>query len=219
MIYVTGDLHGDFSRFAQVRRAGIRKRDTLLVCGDFGFLWDGSRQEQKLLAKIGKFPFFILFIDGFHENHALLRQVPVEPFAGGKAHHISGNLYGLCRGEVYTVEGKKIFAFGGGDSTEGLEQLSDPPLFLPSADELQNASNNLTAAGDRVDLVVTHDAPLRLKGFLDEDYDQQNYLHGFLEDICSTVSFSRWFIGKYHQDRIIPPHYRMVFHDVVRVED
>ena len=53
VIYVTGDMHGDFSRFKDSPLKKLKAGDTLLVCGDFGFIWDGSRQEQKLLKKIG----------------------------------------------------------------------------------------------------------------------------------------------------------------------
>ena len=40
MVYVTGDMHGDASRFSDPRLKKLKKGDTLLVCGDFGFLWN-----------------------------------------------------------------------------------------------------------------------------------------------------------------------------------
>ena len=42
MIYVTGDMHGQISRFDDPALRRLKEKDTLLVCGDFGFLWDGS---------------------------------------------------------------------------------------------------------------------------------------------------------------------------------
>ena len=66
MIYVTGDMHGDFSRFKDSRLKKLRAGDTLLVCGDFGFLWDGSRQEQKLLKKIGNLKYNVAFLSLIH---------------------------------------------------------------------------------------------------------------------------------------------------------
>ena len=47
MVYVTGDLHGEYSRFRKTGIKKLKKGDTLIVCGDFGFVWDGSRREQK----------------------------------------------------------------------------------------------------------------------------------------------------------------------------
>ena len=46
MIYVTGDIHGQIDRFKEKELKALKKKDTLFVLGDFGFLWDGSRQEE-----------------------------------------------------------------------------------------------------------------------------------------------------------------------------
>ena len=49
MVYVTGDMHGDISRFDSPAIKQLKKGDTLIVCGDFGFVWDNSKIEQKIL--------------------------------------------------------------------------------------------------------------------------------------------------------------------------
>ena len=59
MIYITGDMHGDFSRFKDVKKAHVKKGDTLIVCGDFGFLWNGGKKEEAALHKIGKLPYTV----------------------------------------------------------------------------------------------------------------------------------------------------------------
>ena len=38
MVYVTADLHGDASRFRSKEIRRLKKGDTLIVLGDFGFL-------------------------------------------------------------------------------------------------------------------------------------------------------------------------------------
>ena len=92
VIYVTGDLHGDIERFADKAIKKLKKGDTLIVLGDFGFLWSGDKAEQKHLKWLTKRRYRILFIDGCHENFDLLRDYPVEDFMGGRARHIGGNL-------------------------------------------------------------------------------------------------------------------------------
>ena len=54
MIYVTGDMHGMFSRFDEPRLRNLKKDDFLIICGDFGFLWDGSKDEMNTLKKLSK---------------------------------------------------------------------------------------------------------------------------------------------------------------------
>lgn len=64
MVYVTGDTHGDFSRFTSPAARRLRRGDTLIVLGDFGFLWDGSRKEKKVLKKMSRLKYSVLFLDG-----------------------------------------------------------------------------------------------------------------------------------------------------------
>lgn len=114
MIYVTADLHGDATRLRTKEIRRLKKGDTLIVLGDFGFLWQGTPKEKKLLKKLGKKKYQILFLDGAHENFDLLEQYPVEEWGGGQVRRIDGNLRYLMRGQVYVIEGKRIFTMGGG---------------------------------------------------------------------------------------------------------
>ena len=113
MLYVTGDTHGDYERFTSSALKKLKKGDTLFICGDFGFIWDGSKNEEKMLKKIGKLKYNVCFIDGTHENFERLRSYEVSEFKGGKVHHITGNLYHLMRGQVYDFDGVSVFAMGG----------------------------------------------------------------------------------------------------------
>ena len=83
MLYVTGDTHGDYERFTSSALKKLKKGDTLFICGDFGFIWDGSKNEEKMLKKIGKLKYNVCFIDGTHENFERLRSYEVSEFKGG----------------------------------------------------------------------------------------------------------------------------------------
>ena len=76
MVYLTGDTHGDLDRFRHGRLRWLGKRDIVVVLGDFGFVWDGSAEEQKKLDWLRKRPYTLLFLDGSHENYDLLAQYP-----------------------------------------------------------------------------------------------------------------------------------------------
>ena len=52
MVYVTGDMHGEWERFKDKSIRRLRKGDTLIICGDFGFIWDDSRKEKQILKKM-----------------------------------------------------------------------------------------------------------------------------------------------------------------------
>ena len=52
MVYVTGDMHGDYALFSQKNFKNIKEGDTLIVCGDFGFIWRGDSKEKKILERV-----------------------------------------------------------------------------------------------------------------------------------------------------------------------
>ena len=97
MVYLTGDTHGDIQRFKQGKLRWLGKKDTVVVLGDFGFVWDGSAAERKRLDWLRKRPYTILFLDGSHENYDLLAQYPETELFGGRVQSLGGNVYHVCR--------------------------------------------------------------------------------------------------------------------------
>ena len=57
-------------------------------------------------------------MDGNHENFDILYKYPVEKWNDGKIHRITPNIVHLMRGEIYSIEGKTIFTFGGGTTVD-----------------------------------------------------------------------------------------------------
>lgn len=51
MIYITGDTHGDISCFKNPKLNKLGEKDILIVCGDFGFIWNPhDKNEKKILS-------------------------------------------------------------------------------------------------------------------------------------------------------------------------
>ena len=103
MIYVTGDTHGILSRFDDPRLKKLRAGDTLIICGDFGFIWDGGKEEMNALKKLSKKKYNICFVDGTHENFDMLSKLKIKKWNGGKVHHIASNIFHLMRGQIFTI--------------------------------------------------------------------------------------------------------------------
>lgn len=219
MIYVTGDLHGDISRFKAKTFKKLKKNDYLIVCGDFGFVWDGSAKEQKRLKWIGKRKYTVLFVEGTHDNLDLLNAYPTAEWNGGLVHEISGNLRHLCRGQIFTLEDHTIFAFGGGESGDA-ENRSESWIQseLPSPEELATARERLARADHHIDYVITHQCSRSLKSFLAMRDDEANVLDTFLDFVRTSCKFKRWFFGSYHINKAIPPHEYAIFDTVTPIE-
>lgn len=137
MTYITGDCHGDYSKFSTKKfplQKEMTRDDVMIVCGDFG-IWDNDKTEQYQLKELSKRKFTTLFCDGNHSNFDRLctqeylkyikgeditdadqGEFPLVDMYGGKVQKIRDGIYHLLRGEVYTINGSKFFVFGGAQS-------------------------------------------------------------------------------------------------------
>ena len=218
MIYLTGDTHGDLERFRSKESKKIKKGDILLVCGDFGFLWDGSKQEEKNLRWLGKQKYTIAFVEGTHDNLDRIWSYPQEEWNGGQIHRISGNLIYLKRGELYQMEGKTVFAFGGGESMDAeLRREGETwwPREMPSQEEIAKGEETLAQHGNQVDLIVTHECSGRLYRFLYPQRDRSSLLGAFFDRISDNCQYGLWAFGACHLDKKIPPRSLAVFEEIV----
>lgn len=224
MIYITGDLHGDITRFSAADMRRLKKGDTLIVCGDFGFIWSSDKKdkkEQKILKKLGNMPYAVYFVDGRHENYDRLAEYPVTEFHGGRAQVIEGSLVHLLRGQIYDFDGYTFFTFGGGESTD-LDIRSDANTWweaeMPTADEMKAGLENLAAHGNKVDYIITHEPSVRACGYLGgKGMIKVNGLNIYFNQLEEAVTFKRWFFGCLHMDKVMSSRHMALFRTVAPV--
>jgi len=213
MIYVVGDIHAMQLKWIKEIEPVLKAGDILICAGDFGFgFWDGLYwPEEMFYDHISKLEFTVLVVDGNHENFSKLNSYPVELWNGGRVHKIRENLIHLMRGEIYEIEGKRIFTFGGGYSVDKpyrTEGVSWWPEEMPSEEEYTNAEENLKRANYKVDYIITHTASKESISYLStirglgikNDVVEELTLNTFLDKIQNQVSYERWFIGHFHID-------------------
>lgn len=221
MIYFTGDTHGDLSRFRSSAAKKLKKGDTVIICGDFGFVWNGSKEELSNIKWLSKRKYKILFVEGAHENFEMLEALPKVDFCGGRARKLADNIFQLMRGEVFEIEGKKIFAFGGGDDIQlDLMDFREGPDFsrLPDEEECEHAKENLAVLENKVDYIVTYDTGFKMRSFLEMENNTFNNLHAFLNEVSVSCSFNKWFFGCFHRDLKIPPYYYACYENIYDAE-
>jgi len=219
VIYVTGDMHGDIERFSKRNLKKLKKGDTLIILGDFGFLWNGCEEEKKSLELIGSKKYNVLFLDGTHENFELLNKYPVEEFMGGKVRALYGNLKQLMRGEIYNIEDKTIFTLGGGRSDD-LEFRSEGetwwPEELPSQEEIEAAREKLFET-KTVDFILSHDAPQKIRASITGDDGEPSRLCSFFDEVMYKVKYKNWFFGCFHIDRKLTRTHYAVYKKVIEI--
>ena len=224
MIYVTGDTHGIASRFDDPRLKKLGRGDTLIVCGDFGFIWNGSKEEMSVLKKLSKKKYNICFVDGTHENFEMLSKLKIKKWNGGKVHHIAANIFHLMRGQVFNIEGTKIFTMGGGESPDidiRFEMNTWSDMEIPTREELMEGVDNLQKYGGKVDLIVTHEPPAKIKDFLRLQTGSDasiTAINTYLEDVSRICEFRHWYFGSLHLDKFISTTHISVFNNILNAK-
>ncbi len=221
MIYLTGDTHGEQGRFYDPRLTPggpLTADDYLIVCGDFGYLFQNNENEQYFLDDLEHVPYTILFVDGNHENFPAIYNCPVIDWHGGKVHKIRKNIFHLMRGEVFELEGNTFFVMGGAysrDKQQRQEGFSWWPQELPCDAEYKNAAKNLERHSFKVDYILTHTLPyemiLRL-GRTPDPNDRE--LTGFLDWVMYETDFRHWYCGHWHTDTELTDKFSILWFNI-----
>lgn len=224
MIYITGDTHIpiDIQKLSANRflpQKEMSKNDYVIICGDFGGVFDGSNEEKYWIKWLKNKNFTTLFIDGNHENFDMLYSLSTEEFCKGSVHKIDEGIYHLMRGEVYVIDGKKIFVFGGAASHDKEQRTEGKNWWraeMPNEQEYNNAENNLKKNNFEVDYVITHCAPASVQNAVAPSYED-NELTDFFEDIKNRLVFKKWFFGHYHKDIKADEKFECVFNEIIKI--
>lgn len=229
MVFITGDIHGNIERFlcdCFPEQKEMTKDDYVIIVGDFGVIFDTpeSREEQIKLKELDKMPFTTLFIDGNHENFDRLNTYPIEEWHGGKIHKINGSVYHLMRGQVFEIEGRTFFTFGGASShdiRDGILEIGDKrikewrkdrtKLFrinhiswwkeeLPTDAEMKEGLKNLKRYNNKVDYILTHSPYTSVLSQMDSGgrLYKSDILSDYLQRIKQTTDYRQWIFGHMH---------------------
>lgn len=212
MIYVTGDMHGDIDRIYDPNFKRLKEGDTLIIAGDFGYLWDGGKKERKILKYLGTRKYTVCFLDGAHDDMKKLGKYRKTVYKGGVVHRIYKRLYHMCRGQIFTIDGLRIFTFGGGEIIDF--ETPDSDEKLPNGDEMREGDENLAEYLDTVDYIITHEPPAKIKNALRlrvQKPSNINALNAYFDDLNSRCKFRQWFFGSMHIDKEITPRHTCVF--------
>ena len=210
-------MHGDLERLYEKSFRKLKAGDMLIVCGDFGYIFDGSKLERQVIDYLSTRRFVTAFVDGTHDNMKKINSSRVTYWHGGMIHRIKGNLIHLCRGQIFDIEGNSYFTFGGGESTDKDMRIEKGLWWReeePTPQEMAMGAKNLDERGCKVDYIITHEPPSLVKSsmlLLRGGSDRVNKLNGYFEEIGRSCEYKHWYFGSLHEDRRITPHHTCVF--------
>ena len=225
---ITGDTHGTLDidkvvRFFREHEGEYTEDDYLIICGDVGvcgFCPDVEKETRRILREL---PVTVLFIDGNHEHHERLNELPVNKWMGGRVHFVESGIIHMMRGQVYDIGGVKFFTFGGAYSvdrytrTEGIDWF---PEEIPTRGEYEEGLDNLEACGYKVDYIITHTAPREVAAALGygEDSPDETALRKYLQQIADEAEYRKWFFGHFHEDEVIDDVFVALYDEVIAID-
>lgn len=223
MVYITGDMHGAEERLYSRDWFKLRSGDVLIVCGDFGYIWNGGEKEREYIEYLGSRKFTVAFLDGTHDNLDYISGCRTTYWKGGMIHRIHGNLIHLMRGQIFNIDGKSFFTFGGGESTDKDMRIENGLWWkeeIPSPLEMANGAKALDENGRQVDFILTHEPPSLVKSAMllrRGQADRVNKINGYFEEIDEMCQYKHWFFGSMHEDRLVTPKHTCVFEKIIPI--
>lgn len=235
MIFVTGDCHADFSKFSTAyfpEQKEMTKDDFVIICGDFGGVWNKNGEtptEKYWLDWLEEKSFTTLFVDGNHENFERLYKYPIKEWSGGKVHEIRPSVFHLMRGEIFTLQKKTFFAFGGAKSHDIDDGILDRADFKSNEEYMktvktyvkqnklfrinhmswwkeEEASEGEMNNGFENLRKVNNEVDFIITHCAPQSvvslltYNTQEKMLDYFETIKNNVNFHRWYFGHYHLD-------------------
>ena len=211
MIWLCGDTHGrnDLYKVEDYFESmkgyqKITKEDYLIILGDAGICWDNSFRDEEVLKLYQNLPCTVLWLDGNHENFDAINKYPVSEWHGGKVQFMKEDIIHLMRGQIYEIDGKTFFTFGGGfsiDKAWRIPYISWWPQEMPWEEEYEEGVNNLEQVEYKVDYVLTHTCPSHIARLLvPKVLPGEEELQLYFEKLAREVEFNKWYFGHWHVD-------------------
>lgn len=231
-VFATGDIHGDITRLI-ISKPNIggyilnqEEENVLFIAGDFGVIFSNvpTPMEKRILNTLANLPYIIMIVDGNHENHPRLYELPEATIFNGKVGVIrEGKVFCCRRGEIYTIQGKKFFTFGGATSIDRSLRIPEVSWWkeeVPSPAEMDHGLQMLEDHQYNVDYIIAHTAPEDIAKKLIERfrsfYNDPDPTRKYLEHVCKSVTFEKFYCGHWHVNDIID-RYNFLYEEVVKI--
>ena len=241
--YITGDCHGRYTRFEQIKEYETNEVIGIICLGDFGINFYLNKNDRKmkkwLCEKYSNFIFYL--VRGNHEvrpekipniewryDDRVKNYVWVEIEFPNIRYLLDGGLYSfgnyqcLCIGGAYSVDKWYRLKRAGLTEETNIPQKSgwfqDEQLTTKEMLEISYDVKDL-----EVDFVFTHTSPLSYEpsdlflNFVDQSTVDKS-MEKWLDEIKEIVYWNTWCFGHYHADRIERPHVEQYFNDIEELD-
>ena len=208
----------------------------MIILGDNGINYYGNGRDKRLKKRLSLLPITLFLIRGNHD-----RRPDPESYTICQDDRVGGevmfepeypNLLFALDGAVYTFAEKRCLVIGGAYSVDKYYRLKMTEMGLQnyfwfddeqlSDDEKKSIEATLAENDWGIDCVLSHTCPAKYKPietFL-VGIDQttvDDSMEKWLDAIEDKLSYSKWYCGHWHIDKIIDDA-RFMFQDILQFE-
>lgn len=215
MYYITGDTHGSFSRIESFcSRMQTNTEDTMIILGDAGLNFHGDWRDIMRKQSVSRLPITLFCIHGNHEKRpGTIPGYQEKLWHSGKVYYEPQypNILFAQDGEIYKFGSSHSIVIGGAYSIDKAFRIEEKDWWSdeqPSAEIKEFVETQLNSVGWKVDLVLSHTAPLKyepVEAFL-PGLDQSKVdktTEKWLDGIEDRLEYNKWYLGHYHVNKRI----------------
>lgn len=230
---LTGDCHGDFSRFRNYNKE-IQKdpKTAIIILGDAGLNYTLQENDSHMKNYLSKtYAFRIYCVRGNHE--ARPQDVPDMKLVYDE--DVAGEVYMEEKWPkiryfkdygIYQLGKYRVGVIGGAYSVDKWYRLERGAIWFDNEqlDEDERANCKALFRYELLDFMFTHTAPLSVEptdlflGFINQDKVDKT-MEIFLQNIREETHVATWCFGHYHADRIERPYVEQFFKDTENLDD
>ena len=246
-IFITGDNHGDFSRYRNIEQQYWSNETGIIVLGDFSINFylskTDTRKKEELMEN---YPFYFYVIRGNHE--ARPQNLPGIQLIYD--YNVQGHVYYeeafpriryFMDYGVYNIKGYNCLIIGGAYSVDkkwrldrvGLTEqtnipkqsgwFNDEQLTQLEMTNCMSLVKALNINNQKIDFIMSHTCPTSFQpvdmvlGFIDQS-TVDNSMENFLEKIIHSIDWNIYLFGHYHADRIELPHVEQYYYNIDNID-
>ncbi|MHB8962808.1 MAG: metallophosphoesterase family protein [Saccharofermentanales bacterium] len=215
MIYITGDTHGDFSRFTNFcQRFETTKNDIMIILGDAGINYFGGSKDKVTKENLQAMPLTFFCIHGNHEiRPATLPSYENLIWNNGIVYYEPeyNDLLFAKDGEVCNLIGYNCLVLGGAYSVDKYYRLRNGYGWWEDeqpSDEIKSDVEQRLQEIDEINVVLSHTCPYKyiprevFLSFIDQS-TVDNTTEEWLDTIEERLNYQKWYCGHYHTEKKI----------------
>ena len=226
--YITGDTHGKFLKFNLIE---LEPGSKVIILGDAGLNYYLDLRDELTKEKLRYYYADFYCVRGNHEQ----RPEAIKDMNKVYDEEVKGYIYMedkypyikyFIDGNEYDINGQRTLVLGGAYSVDKWYRIDRGMSWFAEEQLSQEEREEILAKvkGNHYDLILAHTCPICWQprdlflSFLDQS-KIDNSMEKWLYNLMQKITWSRFFFGHYHDDRIVRPGVYMLYDQVHELDN